>query len=393
MSKSTYIIVSGFLSLGFLSNFLSQNILFILFMFWTVGGFCFYSGYSDLYTNKNRSIVFLFLVLFFFSALTPIFRYNQDIIATAVAMRGNLVVLFLLVLFKIKPEEEDFYKAFHFLAIVALVLSVFVYVFPQFFVSEERIRSLLIRQSRGSTDIIVSWPGSAAVVFYFYMTLGRMIERSQNKDFLWCTICLTYIFVMQNRSTLLGTVPFYLYGLLKTDIKYKNLIIFLIVITTGGFIYNIASSLIEESTTQLNDEKYNRWQAVSFFLFEQKNNIYTILFGHGVPCAGSAYLAYLFDAQNTRYAIASDIGMFGSYFFYGISVLGIIYYYIFNGIIRKDIPLYVKFYSLWILFVPTIHSFAQGVALGGTFKLLLIIYLIVYYSKRSQRIVYMRNIV
>lgn len=120
---------------------------------------------------------------------------------------------------------------------------------------------------------------------------------------------------MQNRSTLLGTAPFYLYGLLKMDIKYKRIIIAIIILTIGGLIYNILSSLIEESTTQLNDSKYNRWQAIYFYLFEQKNNLYTVLFGNGSPCTGSEYLQYINRAVTTRLAILSDIGLLGSYFF------------------------------------------------------------------------------
>lgn len=386
MNKSSYIFVAGFLSLGYLNSFLSADIQFVLFMIWTIWGYYYYPGYSELYTNKNRGIIFLLFLLFFLSTLTPVFRYNQSLIGTAIAMRGNLVILFLLTLFKIRPDEEDFYTSFKTLAIIALILSIIVFLFPHFFASEEKIRNLSIRQSQGSTDFLVSWPGSVAVVFYFYMTLGRMLERSQKNDFLWCTICMIYIFVMQNRSTLIGTVPFYIYGLLKVDVKYKKIVIALIIISVGSFIYNIISSLIVESTNQLNDKNYNRWQAVSFFLFEQRNNIYTILFGHGVPCANSDYLKYLQDAQNNRYAIASDIGMFGSFYFYGITTVCLVYYYVIIGIIKKNIPLFVKFNCIWIVGVPTIHSFGHGMAITGTIKLLLIVYLIIYCDNKYNKV-------
>lgn len=382
MNKSTYLIISGFLSFGYFNYFLSVDILFFLLIFWIIWGFYHFPGYSNLYSNKNRGIVFLFFILFFMSSLTPIFRYNQNIISTIITMRGNLVILLLLTLFKIKPSEADFYYAFKILATTAIGLTVLAYLFPCFFVSEETIRNLQIRQSRGSTDFIVAWPGSAAVVFYFFMTLGRLIERPEKNDFLWCTLCMAYIFIMQNRSTLIGTVPFYIYGLLKAEVRYKKIIIALAVLSVGGFIYNIVLSLIEESTNQLNDDSYNRWQAVSFYLFEQKNNLYTILFGQGVPSANSEFLEYIMDVSRKRLAIISDIGLLGSYFFYGISTVGFLYYFVFMGIFERKIPLYVKFYCLWILFVPTIHLFAQGMAFGGTVKLLLIIYLIIYYTDR-----------
>lgn len=390
MSKSTYIIISGLISFSFipvkLFPFFTRDVQLILMLIWSIFGFYYYPKYSDLYTNKNRNIVFLFFILFFFSSLTPVFRYNQDFIATVIAMRGNLVIIFLLTLFKIKPKEEDFYASFKTLSIIALILSILAFFFPHLFLSTKTLYNLNIRQSQGSTDILAIWLGYPAVIFYFYMSLGRMIQKSNKNDFLWCTICMLYIFIMQNRSMLIGTIPFYIYGLIKADIRYKNLIIILIALTMGGFIYTIVSSLIQESTEQLNNSNYNRWQAVSFYLFEQKNNLYTILFGQGVPCANSSYLEYIRDAQNNRYAIASDIGLLGSYFFYGISTLIVIYYFVFLGIFKKAIPLYVKFYCLWILFVPTIHLFAQGMEFGSTIRLLFIIYLVVYYKEQSIKI-------
>ena len=117
-----------------------------------------------------------------------------------------------------------------------------------------------------------------------------------------------------------------------------------------------------------------------------KKFIYTILFGHGVPCANSDYLKYLQDAQNNRYAIASDIGMFGSFYFYGITTVCLVYYYVIIGIIKKNIPLFVKFNCIWIVAVPTIHSFGHGMAITGTIKLLLIVYLIIYYDNKYNKV-------
>lgn len=328
MNKSTYLIISGLISFRFiplkLFPFLTLDVQLILMLIWSIWGFYYYPNYSDLYTNKNRSVVFLFFILFFFSSLTPVFRYNQDFIATAIAMRGNLVIIFLLTLLKIKPEEEDLYASFKTLTIIALALSIIAFFFPHLFLSTQALYNLSFRQSQGSTDILAIWLGYPAVIFYFYMSLGRMIQNTGKDDFLWCTLCMLYIFIMQNRSMLIGTVPFYIYGLIKADIRYKNLIIMLIALAMGGFIYTIVSSLIQESTEQLSNSNYNRWQAIDFYLFEQKNNFYTLIFGHGVPCANSNYLEYIRNAQNNRFAIASDIGLLGSYFFYGFSTLLVI---------------------------------------------------------------------
>lgn len=391
MQKSSYLIISGLLSLKYFKSFISNDLLFLLMMVWVFFGFFYYTGYSNLYTKKNIGIVFAFIVLFFLSALTPIFRYNQDFISTLIAMRGNAIILFLLTLLKIKPTEEDFYKSFKVLSIITLFFSVIAFFIPQLFFDKGQLYNLYVRQLRGSTDILVAWPGNGAMILYFFLTLGKSIQNSTKKDFIWCSVCMLYILLMQNRSTLLGTVPFYIYGLFKVDIKYKKLMLAIIVLLAGGMIYNIISSLIEESSAQLGDTKYNRWQALYFYLIEYKNNIYTIIFGNGSPCAGSTYLEYLNQAVTKRLAILSDIGLLGSYFFYGLATMILFYSIIFKGIINRTVPLSVKFYCIWIILVPIIHSFAHGMDFTGTVRLLFVMYLILYYSSNPKELLYDEN--
>lgn len=165
----------------------------------------------------------------------------------------------------------------------------------------------------------------------------------------------------------------------------------IIVLLAGGMIYNIISSLIEESSAQLGDTKYNRWQALYFYLIEYKNNIYTIIFGNGSPCAGSTYLEYLNQAVTKRLAILSDIGLLGSYFFYGLATMILFYSIIFKGIINRTVPLSVKFYCIWIILVPIIHSFAHGMDFTGTVRLLFVMYLILYYSSNPKELLYDEN--
>lgn len=378
MKKSTYLIISGLLSLRYLDYFMSSDIVYIIMMLWAAFGFMNYRGYSDLYSKKNVRIVFAFLILFFLSALAPVFMYNQDFVYTLIAYRGNLVVLYLLTLLKIKPTENDFYDSFKTLAKISFLLAVLSLIFPQFFLGEKEAKYLAIRQHKGSLDILTAWPGSMAVVFSFFMSLSRAIKSDLKSEFLWCTGCFVYIFLMQNRSTLVGTLPFYLYGIFKVNFKYKKLIVCVLVLSTCGYVYNIFTSLIEETVEQLGDEKYNRWQAIQFYLVEHKYNVYTVLFGNGSPCAGSEYLKYINNAVTSRFAILSDIGLLGSFFFYGLITMALFYSIIFKGAFSKAMPLYVKFYCLWIIFVPTIHSLAHGMAYYGTVQSIIVIYFVLY---------------
>ena len=263
MSKTTYLVISGILSFKYLNNnllpFITDDILLMAMLSWTI---IYYKENSPLYTLKNQTLIFIISVLFFFSALTPVFSYGQPFISTCIAMRGNLIIIFLLLLFKIMPTEKEIFKSFQILTIIALILSILVILYPQLFADKEIIMNLLARQKRGSTDIAVIWPGSRVVIFYFFMQLYYMIEKKSMKEFLICTILIGYIILLQNRSTLICAIPFYLYGLIKSNIRYKMTIISIIIIACGTYIIMVLSELLKETQNQLSDPQYNRWQAI-----------------------------------------------------------------------------------------------------------------------------------
>lgn len=400
MQKSTYLIISGLLSFGFLTNgifpFVTSDLLLVLMLCWSIFGWIYFSHEESPFYEKNKYWVFAIFILFFLSSLTPVFRYGQDFISTCIAMRTNALIIFLISLLKIYPSEDDIFKAIRFLGFLALVMSVFVILFPQWFVDLDTIERLIYRQEAGSTDIAVMWPGSSCAILYFYILLQKMRESPTVKNVFWCCVFMGYIFLMQNRSTLICALPFFIYTFLKADIRYKSWIVVVGGVIVGTYIYNVLSGLIEETQNQLSDSKYNRWQAIYFFLIEQNNNIYTILFGNGVPCKGSAYLNYIIGAQTKRLAFISDIGLLGTYFYYGLAMMVVIYRFIVKGIRSKSIPIFLKYYSWWLLLVPTIHSFGIGSS-DSMVRFSLIFYMIIYYEyqygciSNNSKLQYTRN--
>ena len=385
MSKSTYLIISGLIGFDFLRNgifpFITPDLLLVLMFGWSIiGWILFYQENSPIF-NKNIYWVLSFFVLFFLSSLSPLFIYNQDLVSTFIAMRANILIIFLATLLKIYPSEKDIFTAIRFLAMVALIMAVLVIVFPHWFVDIETIKMLLQRQKMGSTDIAVMWPGSICAVLYFYILLQKIRECPTLVNAFWCCVFMGYIFLMQNRSTLICALPFFVYTFIKTDIRYKNFILGVCCIIVGSYVLNVLSGLIEETQLQLNDSKYNRWQAINFFIFEQKNNLYTVLFGNGVPCKGSPYLNYILEAQAKRLAFISDIGLLGTYFYYGLATMAVIYRFILKGVKNISIPVFLKYYSWWLLLVPTIHGFGLG-SEQSIIRFCLFFYMIFYYEYR-----------
>lgn len=104
MDKSTYLVILGLVSFGYLNNNLlplDNNIPYVCTMGWSLFGFFYYKGYSPLYTLKNQLYVICFFMLLFLSQLTPTFnRFHQDFFSTVVANRFEYSFIFLLVLFK-----------------------------------------------------------------------------------------------------------------------------------------------------------------------------------------------------------------------------------------------------------------------------------------------------
>ena len=386
MSKSTYLIISGLLSFNFLRNglfpFFTSDILFVLMLVWSIFGWIYYSRVNSPIYNKNIYWALGILALFFLSSLTPFFRYNQNIVSTFIAMRTNVLIIYLITLSKIYPSEDELFQSFRFLGLLAVGMAVLVFIFPHWFVDMDSLKRLLARQSNGSTDLVVIWPGSTCAILYFYILLQKMRQEQTTQQIFWCTLFMAYIFLMQNRSTLICALFFYVYTFIKTDIRYKSWIIVGSCLIVGTYLFNILSGLIEETQSQLSDTKYNRWQAIYFFLMEQNNNLYTILFGNGVPCKGSAYLYYIMQAQVKRLAFISDIGLLGSFFYYGLVMMGCIYSFILRGITHvRTIPRFLRYYSWWLLLIPTIQGFGLGDF--SMIRYSLIFYMIIYYEHQN----------
>jgi hypothetical protein len=372
-------------------SFLSMDMYVMLLFAWSFFGWSYYYRENSPLVDRNIYWVAVLLVLFFLSALTPLFRYNQNLISTFITMRSNLLIMYLITLLKMYPSDEDILKAIRVLGMLALVMLGMVLLFPYWFVDHKIIAGLARAQKSGSTDFSVAWPGNGCAVLYFYVLLQKMREKASFHNVFWCCVFMGYVFLMQNRSTLICALPFFVYTFLKSDVKYKTWIIGLGSVLIGAYMMTVLSGLIEETEADMSNKNYNRWQAVSFFLLEQDNNLYTVLFGHGAPSAGSAYLAYIWAARLKRLAFISDIGLLGSFFYYGAAMMIVIYRFVLKGITSKKIPLFLKYYCWWILLVPTIHCFG----LGNTTSMIhfsLLFYLIIYYDHKDGSICHHRQL-
>ena len=389
--KHLYIIIAGILAFGYVPSFIPQiNIaMTAMSLLWCVIGLIAYSKtpQNSLNSLKNKQWAYWILFLVFLSCFTPAFVYNQSFMGTLIALRTVPIVLYLNVFLLMQPEEEDLYKAFKILGLIAFGTIIFAQFYPHLYIDPEKIERRLAYMDRdGNTDIFSTNPGFQSIIFLFFFSANKLLSRVFKKiDVLFFLTSLSFIFIAQNRSTLIIVLPLFLYVIYKVKFRFKSTFVFLMAIVGGSFVVNIIGGLLEESVSQLENSEYDRWQAISFYIIDWKYNAWTFLFGNGSPCAGSPYLTLINNAKANK-CVPSDIGILGTFFHYGFILICILYAFILKGL-KKLNPVYLRFYALWLLGVPTIHHFA----LANThtqLKYAIYMYLVLFYiflHKKNQQ--------
>ena len=66
-----------------------------------------YKGNNTLYVNKNTIYIWLLMIVMLLSVFVPWMDYGQDLINTLISQRFNYYILFALVLYAIRPEEQE----------------------------------------------------------------------------------------------------------------------------------------------------------------------------------------------------------------------------------------------------------------------------------------------
>lgn len=384
MPKYIYLIIIGIFSFGYIPPALvpDTDVSLLFLYFFLFFGFIYYRKEAENRLNNlrhNKWVVVLF-ILMFFSVLTPCIRYNQSIVDTLIAMRKEYLIVYVSLFFRMNLCENDWYKAFKFLGILSISSFFVVMFFPELYITKETLEIFYYRKMSGAeSDIIATTiPGFTVLIFFFFMTFQRVIDHWRKSDIVWMLISVIFILLVQNRSTILGVIPPLIYVISKLSAKIKMVVIPLLLLVVGYFLFPFIENLVIETQNQLADKSYNRWQAIDFFLTQWHHNAYTILFGNGVACNGSQYLDILLDATKSRFAFISDIGLLGTFFQYGILVIIIIYTIVLKTLFGRGIPLFMKFYALWILLVPIIHCFGLG-EMAYSMKAAIFAYLACYY--------------
>lgn len=388
LSKSTYLIIASILFLSFwgikpITTFLNRDIILMMSLIWAILGFYLQWKKQNLFRISFKNYHWIWILIFlgiFISMNNAYIFWNQSLSTTFIAQRFEYTFILLPAIFFIQPSIQDIIKTLRIISYITLTIWIISIIMPNIIgISKEVIER---RSSETSTDIGYYVKGFHFVVLYTYFLIQKYIQKFKLKSFLIASCWILLIILYQNRSLIIGIIVAFVYSLTKLKSNHKPIVITCIGILCIIFLVEtqeIWYSLIEETESQLNDQEYNRWKALNYYLFDYSPNLWCYIFGNGMPSGGNSELGNLYWFNMERGIFTSDLGMIGMWVHYGIIPLIGIYYIIFKTLFNKSIPLWLKFMSFHILIIPTIFEFSSGT---GILLFTFIIYLYIFFKNQ-----------
>jgi len=216
------------------------------------------------------------------------------------------------------------------------------------------------REERGVTRIL--FPGGGILFLAAFIAVNKITINHKNKTFyiFFAVAALVATILQVTRQNIAVLLFFYLFHLTRNLSLYKKFI--MISAITGGVILLLNSDNaivrgLQESQQQTSSEgaNYIRVLSGSYFLRDFSPNIWTRIFGNGVPYKSadeaSVYGDTLFNLKQTEGYYLSDVGIIGFYVMFGVfASLALINLFI--KCLRLKIPgeyLYLKYYIWYIV--------------------------------------------
>jgi hypothetical protein len=311
-------------------------------------------------------------------------NWNQDVFTSLIVNRGLVIYAFIPLLMIIKPTDREIVRALIYYSIVYML----VWVVQALLVPIPLTVPFLFAISSGApfvidpTDFGKLLPGYTLIVLLFYLQLQQFRQQSTFKKLLPVLLVFGVLFLLQNRGTLFFATAVFGLVLLQMKSNYKPYImLFFAAVGVVVVVYTYDSwiALFAETAEQAGDGDYNRWKALSFFLFEYSPNWLSYILGNGRFSIQSeaGVDTYLLSVQGYD---QSDIGIIGFWSIYGLLPVAVMYVMIAHVIRRNYFPFYLKALAFHMLLIPIAWNFTATDAM----VLILFFYLYAYYSEASR---------
>ena len=358
-SKSAYLLVLMLISVGFfhftpISKFTDGDICLVAFLLWLMVGHFIYKPWRKWFSITLRKeywpicVIFLGVII---SVLPAHSLYGQSFSTSFITSRVMITMIALPFLFVIKPTRFDIEKAAKWFSVILIIFATLdalniPILDRNFFIDEENPKKLIDEDS-----FVMLLPGFHWVGISLFFCLDRLKKVFSARNLLLSLFFFAAVFLLQNRTMLFISAIFVAYTFFSVKgrtpqqtavIRYGTLLIIAVII---GVTIPQWVKLIQETSSQLGNDQYNRILAYNYFLFQACPSAPYYFTGTGFISAKSSSI--MKDLMNAG-IYNSDVGFIGLWNYYGILPIIAIVAIAIMGL-KKGTPLYIKFNALFIL--------------------------------------------
>jgi hypothetical protein len=315
--------------------------------------------WSAKYFKTTTVFIKLFCIAFILSAITAYLDWNQGFFITFVASRSLLWLSFGFYLIKSKTTFNEVIAAFSYFTWIYLILSLLIAVIPE--LKPQLIYLDEVHAHKIDESIFY---GLIFTLIPFYISLDKLISRFKLSKIELTQFILTFIVIILSESRaslfpiLILIIIAYVFNS-KYNFFQKFLIIFLLSTFSVYFVVDKIVPLFNETLEHVNDNNYPRIRGIVFYSnsFSKSNLGYFL--GNSIGSKKVYYGQYLDKLKIRDGLYISDLGLFGTWVYFGVlSVLAIFtaIFKIFKSSSKfrafKYLGLHIIFGWTYFLFLP-----------------------------------------
>lgn len=388
MKKTTYLLLLALITTHFfdikpLGNIMAMNsgvIGTITLYLWIYFGYKKYRSESNrLINNKTTKAPIIWVIAGIFFSFLPAYIYHgQSFLTSLIAYRETYIWFFGIAILYVSPKPKEIITSLTAFSLLFVVASLLRTIDQSLFYYSTVNWTIDSFESKGE---ILFGDGLVLMLIPLYYYSEKYRNDSDRKSLVYILFFITSLFIIQNRSTLFVAVVIVMFMVITKKSKYRLLSIGLFSVAAVVFFVNtinIWSSLITETTEQIDNEDYNRVKAFTYFMYDANKSWTTFLFGNGFLSTRSTSLSFdLFEMG----IVNSDLGLIGFWNQFGLIPIFVFIVCIIKSLTNKGTPFFIKAIGFHIL----CGAFTMSYFARGTSVLLFIFYyyMFVYYSRHS----------
>ena len=327
-------------------DFLSGDVLLVtqyVYLFW---GYNHWADNPYSLLTKSNTFYFKWIIAGIFLSMIPAALYhNQSLFVSITAYRAQYLWFSFFVLLRIAPTEQEIVKACLLNLFVMWTTYLCKLFYPGLFPVPEDI---WIPKKDNAYDVGYV-PGMTMAIFVLYYYYDKIRDCANRVNVFYFALAFVFLLAMSNRSNLFAAVITIVISamLVKSQNRSRIIAIVLLGAVVSFFVLDSYwSSLLDETTNQVNNDDYNRNKALYYYLYEGSENFLTKILGNGfLSSRSSRVMADLMDMGIYN----SDMGFVGFWNQFGIIPVIIFIMMPILAIKNKVMPLYVKMIGSHIL--------------------------------------------